>query len=74
MKIIEKIFDATTGETIVNERDMEKAELDAFNRTIKENEERAKIEADLAVKRKVAEDKLAALGLTADDLKVLGLG
>jgi hypothetical protein len=35
---------------------------------------KAQAEAEAAVKKAAAEAKLAALGLTADDLKALGLG
>jgi hypothetical protein len=40
----------------------------------KENEIKEKLEAETAIKRTAAEAKLSALGLTSDDLKVLGLG
>lgn len=48
------------------------AEIDAAIKEIKAEE--AKAELDKAAKKAAAEAKLAALGLTADDLKVLGLG
>jgi len=74
MKIIEKEFNALTNEETITERDattdeilaMQKAETDAAEYLVKkENADKAKA---------IAEAKLAALGLTTDDLKALGLG
>jgi hypothetical protein len=74
MKIIEKEFNAITKEETITERDattdeilaMQKAETDAAEYLVKkENADKAKA---------IAEAKLAALGLTTDDLKALGLG
>ena len=69
MIITEKIFDATTGEETVIEREeneTEKAErLKSEERII---EAEAKAEAKAA-----AQAKLAALGLTVEDLQALGL-
>jgi len=74
MKIIEKEFNALTNEETITERDattdeilaMQKAETDAAEYLVKkENADKAKA---------IAEAKLAALGLTANDLKALGLG
>jgi hypothetical protein len=48
------------------------AEVDAAIEAIKQEE--AQAEAEAAAKKAAAEAKLAALGLTADDLKALGLG
>jgi hypothetical protein len=48
------------------------AEVDAAIEAIKQEEIQA--EAEAAAKKAAAEAKLAALGLTADDLKALGLG
>ncbi len=48
------------------------AEVDAAIEAIKQEEVQA--EAEAAAKKAAAEAKLAALGLTADDLKALGLG
>jgi hypothetical protein len=73
MKITEKEFNALTNEETIIERDatadevlaMQKAETDAAEYLVKkENADKAKA---------IAEAKLAALGLTADDLKALGL-
>lgn len=47
-------------------------QIDAAIKAIKEEEAAAEIEA--ATKKAAAEAKLVALGLTADDLKALGLG
>ena len=48
------------------------AEIDVAIEQIKADETQA--ELDKAAKKKAAEAKLAALGLTADDLRALGLG
>ena len=73
MKIIEKEFNVETGEETIIERD----------ETVAEKKEREKSEADItkaqaeaevrAQAKAVAEGKLAALGLTTDDLRALGL-
>ena len=73
MKIIEKIFDCATGEETITERD----------ETADEKKAREKLEADnlarqaeaqaKAQAKATAEGKLAALGLTTDDLRALGL-
>jgi hypothetical protein len=47
------------------------AEIDAAIEEVKADEAQAKL--DRAAKKATAEAKLAALGLTADDLKALGL-
>ena len=69
------IVNCETGElTLVEPTAEELAEAEA-NR-IKTEEEDAQIEADKAealAKKVLAEAKLAALGLTAEDLKALGL-
>lgn len=73
MKITEKTFNAITGEETITERDetaTETAERLALVKKIADDLV-AKEKADAA--RAVAETKLAALGLTADDLKALGL-
>jgi len=49
-----------------------KADIDAAIEQVKANE--AQAELDKAAKKAIAEAKLAALGLTSDDLKALGLG
>lgn len=73
MKITEKTFNALTGEETITERE-ETVEEVAYR--LEQEEKKSEI---LAVKekaeaaREVAQTKLAALGLTADDLKALGL-
>ena len=73
MKIIERIYNAETGETLDIERDANAQE-------IKENQEAKirietilKLEAEAQIKRQNALSKLEALGLDEDDLKALGL-
>lgn len=73
MKITEKTFDAATGEETITERDETAAETAhrlELEKQIADNLA-AKEKADAA--REVAQTKLASLGLTADDLKALGL-
>lgn len=58
----------------ITEHEYTKAEIDDSIRRIKQVEaEDAKL-AKLETDRKAAKDKLLALGLSIDDLKVLGLG
>lgn len=73
MKIIERIYDAATGETNDIERDMDAQELADYEASIKRAEAEAKLLQENLVKKAAAEAKLAALGLDADDLKALGL-
>lgn len=73
MLTIEKIYDATTGEEITIEREMTEKELADYQAAIAAAEAaQAEAEAQAAA-RAAAEAKLEALGLTADDLKALGL-
>lgn len=67
-----KIHNVETGEII--EREMNAAELEQWEIDKAASEAKAQAEAEAQVKRAAAEAKLAALGLTADDLKALGLG
>lgn len=66
---------AETGETIV--RDATEAEIAQIEKDAIEQEKikaaKAQAEAEAEAKKAAAEAKLAALGLTADDLKALGL-
>ena len=73
MKIIERIFNIETGETLDIERDETIQEKN--EREIAEAKSKAQqIEADTkATAKAAAEGKLAALGLTTDDLRALGL-
>lgn len=66
-----KIHNAETGEVI--EREMTKEELAqwATDNALAEAEKTAEIEKQAA--KATAQAKLAALGLTTDDLKALGL-
>lgn len=73
MKIIERIFNAETGETVDIERDMTPGEKKEFDVKAAEVANRLKAEKESAEKRGLAISKLAALGLTEDDLKALGL-
>ena len=66
-----KIHNAETGE--VFEREMTDEELEKLNRVQEESQARAKAQTEAAVKKAAAEAKLAALGLTPDDLAALGL-
>lgn len=68
MKIIEKTFDAATGEETITER----------NETAVEKKERELLEKEIATAKAETEAKKAArqaiadrLGLTADELKIL---
>jgi hypothetical protein len=69
MKIQE--IDVTSGEEIV--RDMNAEELAQYESDQAEAEEIAKKQAEAKTAKTVAEAKLEALGLTANDLKALGL-
>jgi len=73
MKIIERIFDAETGSTTDVERDMTEQEFTIYQADIIEAELKAQQDAAKAQAKASAEAKLAALGLTADDLRALGL-
>jgi hypothetical protein len=66
-----KIVNATTGEEI--EREMTSQELSQWNTEIAENVARKELEAQAEADKIAAQAKLEALGLTADDLKALGL-
>lgn len=65
------IYNHATGETIVREMNAEElAEHEAKLEAVKQAEaDKTKAETD----KEAAQAKLAALGLTADDLKALGL-
>ena len=66
-----KIVNCETGEEIVrdaNAEELAQMELDAANEAARKAEAEAKAQAKSA-----AEGKLAALGLTTDDLRALGL-
>jgi hypothetical protein len=66
-----KIVNAETGEEIVRDatpEEIAQKEIDAANAAARKAEAEAKAQAKAA-----AEGKLAALGLTTDDLRALGL-
>jgi hypothetical protein len=73
MKTIERIYDATTGETIDIERDMTSQELADYEAAVAKAQARIAADNEKAAKREAALAKLAALGLEPDDLKALGL-
>ena len=66
-----KIHNATTGEVI--ERDMTADELAQWEADKAEAEAKVQAEITKSAAKAAAESKLTALGLTADDLKALGL-
>jgi hypothetical protein len=66
-----KIVDAETGEEII--RDANAAELEQIQADALFIEELNEIEADAIAAKADAQAKLAALGLTTEDLKALGL-
>jgi hypothetical protein len=63
-----RLHNSDTGE--ITDREMTDAELKEYT---KHNEFIASMQAQEEAAKNAAEDKLAALGLTADDLKALGL-
>lgn len=65
------IFDGTTGEQIV--REMNAEELAAHEQSLAENEALLEAQAEAEAAKATAQAKLAALGLTTDDLQALGL-
>ena len=71
----EKIVNIETGEETWRDFTPEETARieDEKVKVILEDEKTAKQEAEAAAKKAAAEAKLAALGLTADDLKALGL-
>ena len=73
MKITERIFDATTGETKDVEKTLTGIELAEYELGIQLAKEAATKQVQVEAAKQAVETKLAALGLTADDLKALGL-
>ena len=71
-KPIKVIHNVETGEII--EREMNADELAQWEADQESAQLAKEQEAAAAAKKAAAEAKLAALGLTADDLKALGLG
>jgi hypothetical protein len=73
MIIIEKEFNVITGEETITEREETAAEKKIREARAKEIAiETAELQAKAQAKA-IAEGKLAALGLTTDDLRALGL-
>jgi RNA-binding protein YhbY len=70
-KPIIKIVNAETGEEI--EREMNAQELAQLQIDKANSELEKQVYAEAVVKKLAAQAKLASLGLTADDLKALGL-
>ena len=66
-----KIHNAETGEVI--ERDMTADELAQWEADKAASEAKAQADAAKAADKTAAQAKLAALGLTTDDLKALGI-
>jgi hypothetical protein len=66
-----KIVNAETGEEI--EREMNAQELAQYEKDKAEAETAATKQAEAETAKTAAQAKLAALGLTVDDLKALGL-
>ena len=73
MKIIEKEFNVTTGEETIIEREETALEKSAREKSPADCAiEKADLDAK-SIAKESAHAKLAALGLTADDLNALGL-
>jgi hypothetical protein len=68
MKIIERTFDAATGETTDVEREMTKAEKDQLAKDTAEALARSEAEAQKATEKAAL---LAKLGITDDEAKLL---
>lgn len=73
MKITEKTFDILTGEETIFERDETPLEKEERLEREAANAKLAAEQAEAEAAKSAAAAKLAALGLTLDDLKVLGL-
>jgi hypothetical protein len=73
MKITEKEFNVLTGEETITERDETAAEKKAREKLEADNLARQAEAQAKAQAKVIAEGKLAALGLTTDDLRALGL-
>jgi hypothetical protein len=67
-----RIFDLETQEVI--DRQMTDAEYEAYKAQKALDDAAAQAELEKANQKAAAEAKLAALGLSAEDLKALGLG
>lgn len=67
----EKIVNIETNEILF--RDYTESEMAEVEKAITEGKVKAEAEAEAVAKRELAEAKLKALGLTADDLRALGI-
>jgi len=73
---MKKIIDCTTGEVIergLTDDELAQQEIDEANTLTEKAAQQVQDEAKAQAKA-VAEAKLAALGLTTEDIKALGLG
>lgn len=68
---MDTMYKTQVGEIV---RDMTEAEIAEYKLASDDVAARVKAEADAQAAKDAAQAKLAALGLTADDLKALGLG
>ena len=67
-----KIHNAETGEIV--EREMNATEFAQYEKDQAEAQAYALAQSEMELAKAAAQAKLAALGLTTDDLKALGLG
>lgn len=67
-----RVHNTETNEIV--DREMNDLEFEQYQKDSIATEARRAQEAQAAAKKAAAESKLAALGLTSDDLKALGLG
>ena len=68
MKTIEKIFDASTGETTVVERDMTPEEIVNYELAQAELQKQFQLKQEILAKRQALLDKL---GITEDEARLL---
>ena len=73
MKIIERTHNSETNEIFDIEREMTSAELKSYQDAQTAAQANATAQAGADTAKAAAQAKLEALGLTADDLKALGL-
>lgn len=73
MKITEKIVDITKGEENIIQREETAAEIAEREKSEAEEARIAALQAEVDAAKEAAQTKLAAIGLTTDDLKALGL-
>jgi hypothetical protein len=72
----EIIYDVETGETIERDETAEQISLRQaiLDKYLADTAQREALQAETDAAKAIAQAKLAALGLTTDDLKALGLG